>query len=446
VLASQLAQCVAGQLIGPDCEFTQVSTDTRSLTPGDLFIALKGESFDGHDYLPQALARGAAAALVEKAVSLNLTQIVVPDVYAAMGAFAAWHRQQLPDLKVIAVTGSCGKTTTKQMLSAIFSEIGPTHAAVGSFNNHIGVPLTLLALTTQHRFAVIEIGANHPHEITPLTQMAKPDVAIITIVAPVHTEGFGDVDTIAKTKAEIFDGLGDQGVAVINADDHYYSFWQQQLTQHQVLSFSMQAKADVYATDIHLIEGRGAFTLNTAKGSMAIVLPILGRHNIINALAASSAAIALNVPLPAIASGLAKMKAAKHRLHVCTGIKQAKIIDDAYNANPVAVKAALDILAHYPGEKVWVFFDMRELGDLSKAAHLEVGKIARERGVNRIFAVGEWSRLTVEAFGAGAEHFADKASLIAALKPLLHENMTILIKGSRSGALEEVVQALSAKE
>ncbi|MGA2655667.1 MAG: UDP-N-acetylmuramoyl-tripeptide--D-alanyl-D-alanine ligase, partial [Gammaproteobacteria bacterium] len=337
---------------------------------------------------------------------------------------------------------SCGKTTTKQMMNAIFSKAGPTHSAVGSFNNHVGVPVTLLGLSQEHRYAVIEMGANHPHEISPLTQMAKPDVAIITIVAPVHTEGFGDVDTIAKTKAEIFEGLGPKGVAIINQDDHYFSFWQQLLKHQPVLRFSSQTKADVFATDIRLEFGCPVFMLNTPKGKIEIQLPILGRHNVINALAAASAAIALDIPLPLIAEGLAHMQPAKHRLHVCKGINGATIIDDAYNANPLAVKAALDILAGYQGEKVWVFFDMKELGKLAHEAHQEVGQIAREKGINRIFAVGEHARITVNAFGEGAQFFANKADLIHALKPQLHKNMTILIKGSRSGALEEVVKAL----
>ncbi len=439
---SELAHIISGQLNGNDVEFQGFSTDSRTINPGELFIALKGETFDGHDHLAQVLSKNAACALVEKAQAIDLPQIIVADTYQALATWAAWHRAQLPDIKVIAVTGSCGKTTTKQMMSAIFAKAGPTFAAIGSFNNHIGVPVTLLGLTKAHRFAVIEIGANHPHEISPLTQMAKPDVAIITIVAPVHTEGFGDVDTIAKTKAEIFEGLGPKGVAVVNQDDHYFSFWQQLLKNQPVLRFSTHNKADVFASDISLEFGCPAFMLNTPKGNIRIQLPILGRHNVINALAAASAAVALDVPLALIAEGLAHMQPAKHRLHVCKGINGATIIDDAYNANPLAVKAALDILADYPGEKVWVFFDMKELGALAHDAHQEVGMLAREKGINRIFALGEHARITVDAFGEGGQHFTHKADLITALKPLLHKNMTILIKGSRSGALEEVVKAL----
>jgi UDP-N-acetylmuramoyl-tripeptide--D-alanyl-D-alanine ligase len=441
VKAKELIPLVHGQPINQDVTFQGFSIDTRTLLPGNLFIALKGETFDGHDYLQQAKEKGAVLALVSKLQDVDIPQIIVKDTYQALGDWASYHRAQLPNIKVVAVTGSCGKTTTKQMLSAIFSQVGPTHAAQGSFNNHIGVPLTLLGLTPEHQFAVIEIGANHPNEITPLTRMAKPDVSIVTIIAPVHTEGFGSVDMIAKTKAEIFSGLNDQGVAVINADDHYYPFMQQQVKNHKVLSFSLH-HADIYASDITLQYGCAGFLLHTPKGNVSIQLPILGRHNVINALAAASAAIALDVPLPLIAQGLAKMQPAKHRLHMFTGLNQARIIDDAYNANPLAVHAALDILASYPGEKVWVFFDMRELGDLANAAHEEVGLAAQEKGIDRIFAVGELSPITVAAFGEGAMHFADKASLIAALKPLLHKDMTILIKGSRSGALEEVVNAL----
>lgn len=444
--ATQLAALVEGRLIGQEVLCQDFSIDSRTLKPGNVFIALKGEAFDGHDYVQSAQAKGAALAIVERELPIDIPQIVVADTYQALSAWAAWHRQQLTNIRVIAVTGSCGKTTTKQMLGAIFAECGPTHAAQGSFNNHIGVPLTLLGLNSSHQFAVIEIGANHPQEILPLTKIAKPDVAIITLVAPVHTEGFGDVDTIAKTKAEIFAGLSATGVAVINADDHYYPYWQKLLKNQPILSFSMTQKADVYATDIHLKDGCGAFLLNTPSGNIHIELPILGRHNIINALAAASAAVALKIPLPAIAQGLAHMTPAKHRLHICEGWQHAKIIDDAYNANPLAVDAALDILANHAGEKVWVFFDMKELGALANSAHENAGFAAREKGIDRIFAVGELSKLTVAAFGEGAQHFADKDSLIAALKPIMHQDMTILVKGSRSGALEEVVDALCIRE
>ncbi len=452
--ASQLALLTGGKLEGADVEFNGLSTDSRTIIPGNLFIANKGETLDGHDYIQPALEKGATVALVTRKQPIPITQIIVPDTYQALGTWAAKHRAQLPSLEVIAVTGSCGKTTTKQMLGSIFSEVGPTIAATGSYNNHVGVPVTLLSLTPEHRFAIIEMGANHPHEIAPLTQMAKPDVAIITIIAPVHTEGFGDVDTIAETKTEIFDGLNPNGTAIINADDAYYPYWQKKLTAprhcerseaiqvHRVLSFSSQNKADVYATDIQLKSGCAAFLLHTPYGEVPIQLPILGRHNVANALAGASAAVALKVPLDKIAHGLAHMQSAKHRLHVCRGYNQALIIDDAYNANPLAVKAALDILAEHPGEKVWVFFDMKELGNLAIEAHQEVGRFAKQKGVSRIFALGELSQLTVEAFGEGAEHFANKKALIDALKPQLHQNMTILIKGSRSGALEEVVQAL----
>lgn len=439
---SLLAQIISGELHGPDVEFQGFSTDSRTIEAKQLYIARVGEALDGHEFLADVAKKGASAAIVQTLQNVNIPQIVVANTDKAFAAWAAWHRAQFPEVKVIAVTGSCGKTTTKQMMSAIFSKAGPTHAAVGSFNNHVGVPLTLLGLTKEHRFAVIEMGANHPNEITPLTQMAKPDVAMITIVAPVHTEGFGDVDTIAKTKAEIFQGLGSQGVAIINQDDPYFSYWQDLIKNKRQLHFSTQNKADVYATDITLNFGCPEFILHTPKGQIKIQLPILGRHNVINALAAASAAVALDIPLEIIADGLAHMQPAKHRLHVCQGVNGATIIDDAYNANPLAVKAALDILSGYPGEKVWVFFDMKELGALSHEAHQEVGQIAREKGIKRIFAVGEHARVTVNAFGDGAQFFANKADLIKALKPQLNKNMTILIKGSRSGALEEVVKAL----
>jgi UDP-N-acetylmuramoyl-tripeptide--D-alanyl-D-alanine ligase len=444
VKASQLADLVSGKLHGTDVEFQGFSTDSRHIKPGQLYIARIGEALDGHQFLADVHKKGATAALVQTKQNIDIPQIVVPNTDKAFATWAAWHRSQFPDIKVIAVTGSCGKTTTKQMMSAIFSKAGPTLAAEGSFNNHVGVPMTLLGLTAAHRYAVIEMGANHPHEISPLTHMAKPDVAMITIVAPVHTEGFGDVDTIAKTKAEIFEGLDKNGVAIVNHDDHYYDFWKQLLKNQPTLSFSTHDnKADIFASDIKLEYGCAAFLLNTPKGTIQIQLPILGRHNVINALAAASAAIALNIPLDLIAQGLAHMQPAKHRLHVCKGINGATIIDDAYNANPLAVKAALDILADYPGEKVWVFFDMKELGALAHEEHAAVGRKARENGVARIFALGEHAKITVDAFGDGAEHFVNKADLINALKPHLHKNMTILIKGSRSGALEEVVKALT---
>ena len=441
---SQLERILSATRLGEDATFTGFSTDSRTLQPGELFIALEGENFDGHNFLREVKARGAVAALVSKPqYDCALSQIIVSDTRRALAVWARWHRMQFPQVRIVGITGSCGKTTTKEMLAAIFSIQGETLAAHKSFNNDIGVPLTLLQLNASHRYAVLEIGANHPHEIAPLARLADLDAAIITCVAPVHIEGFGDLQTIAVTKGEIFQGLKQAGVAILDREDDFYSFWQQSLRTHPILSFGCVNEADVRATDIHLdAEGKAKFTLNIGHDHTTIELPLLGRHNIYNALAASTAAYALGVPLRAIKQGLEHMQPAAHRLQTLTGRQGVHIIDDCYNANPTAVKAALEILSRAKGERVWVFFDMRELGNMSEEAHRQVGLYAKKLGIQRLFAVGELSRLTVESFGEGAAHFADQTELLTALQEILHPNMTVLVKGSRSGRLEKIVEAI----
>lgn len=442
---SQLERILSATRLGEDTSFTGFSTDSRSIQPGELFVAIEGENFDGHTFLREVKARGAAAALVSKPqYDCAIPQIIVADTRRALAVWARWHRMQFPQVRVVGITGSCGKTTTKEMLAAIFSTQGETLAARKSFNNDIGVPLTLLQLSDQHRYVVLEIGANHPHEIAPLARLADLDAAIITGVAPVHIEGFGDLQTIAVTKGEIFQGLKQAGVAILNREDDFYHFWQQNLRMHPILSFGCVKEADVHATDISLsAQGQAKFILHIGNDNVAIQLPLLGRHNIYNALAASAAAYAMGVPLRAIKQGLENMQPAAHRLQVLTGRQGVHIIDDSYNANPLAVKAALEILSRASGERVWVFFDMRELGHMAEDAHRQVGAYAKKLGIQRLFALGELSRLTVEAFGEGAMHFADQTQLLDALQGILRPGMTILIKGSRSGRLEKIVEAIA---
>lgn len=443
---SEILQTVNGQLIGSDVEFKSVSSDTRKLNPGELFIAWKGENFDGHDYVAAAQQKGAVAALVSKKIAADIAQVIVADVPKALGQLAAHHRQQLKHIPLIALTGSCGKTTTKEMLRAILLECGPTLANETSFNNEIGVPLTLLQLTNQHRYAVIEMGANHPGEIAYLTSLAKPNVAFINNVAPAHLEGFGSVEGVARAKSEIFQGLSDDGTAIINADDKFADWIKERVRVKNIFTFGIKNKADFFATNISLdTEQHCSFTLHTPKGETTIRLTVLGQHNMLNALAAAAAAFAVGADLKAIQQGLQKTQPVYGRLVTKQGHNGARLFDDTYNANPFSIRAALEVLAKYPGEKIFVMGDMRELGTDAEKLHYEVGQCAKQLGINSLYACGELTRATVKSFGDGAQHFATQSDLSAAVKNIMRENVVVLVKGSRGMKMENVVAELIQK-
>ena len=443
---AEAAQPLNARLVGQDREFRGCSTDSRKLNSGELFIALRGQRFDGHDFVMEAERAGAGAALVEAAPpSATLPLLLVPDTRKAMGALAAHWRARF-DIPVIAITGSNGKTTVKELVSSILSRRAPVSATRGNLNNDIGVPITLFALGEEHRFAVVEMGANHKGEIAYLTRMARPTVAVITQCAPAHLEGFGSIEGVARAKAEIFEGLPAGGTAVINADDHYADLWRGTGTGLRRLSFGMDRPADVTVRDLRPDFGfeQARFTLVTPRGAVDVMLPLPGRHNIMNALAAAACAEAVGVSLEEIRSGLESMRPVKGRLQSKPGFRRSRILDDSYNANPASLRAALDVLREYPGRRWLVLGDMGELGLDAADMHHDAGEAARECGVEQLFAFGDLSRKAAEGFGAGARHFASLEDLVRAVRAELAPEVTVLVKGSRAMAMERIVDALCA--
>lgn len=440
---SEAARVLEAKHVGRDAGFAGVSTDSRALERDNLFVALHGPHFDGHAFLDQAMQRGAAAALVDRAVETALPSLRVQDTRTGLGQLAAaWRaRHTMP---LVAVTGSNGKTTVKEMIAAILGQRGPLLVTQGNLNNDIGVPLTLLRLERTHRHAVIEMGANHPGEISYLTRIARPTVALITNAGPAHLEGFGSIEGVARAKGEIYQGLSMGGIAVINSDDVYAPLWRELADAHRMMTFGLQAPADVRAEWRQESSG-SALQLLTPEGATEVKLSLPGRHNVMNALAAAAAALAAGAALSDIKKGLEAMRPVHGRLERTTGIKGAELIDDTYNANPASLQAALDVLAACATRKWLVLGDMGELGEDAAALHERAGEWARAAGVEALYATGELSRHAARAFGAGSEHFANHAALIAALTGRLErENggVTILVKGSRSAHMEEVVAAL----
>lgn len=439
---SELAKILDAPLQGHDALISSISTNTRELLPGQLFVALKGDQYDAHDFLQSACDKKAGGAIISSEGSWPIPTIKVADTRLALGKIASYHRNHY-SLPVIGVTGSCGKTTTKTMLASILNQMGPTLAPVRSFNNEVGVPLTLLQLIKEHQYAVIEMGANHPGEISYLSGMAQQNVAVITNIAPAHLAGFGDINGVAKAKGEIYEALPDEGVAIINEDDDFAATFRRQLNGKRIISFGIKNSADIVATNIHLDdEGRAYFDVTFPAGKFKIHLPILGIHNVMNALAAIAASFAVEATTQAMVTGLNQFDPVNKRLIKYQGYQGYCVIDDTYNANPLSVTAALKMLTHGAGEKIFVFGDMAELGKDEERFHIEVGQQARELGINRLYACGKLSQLTATAFGENGFYFKDQASLIEALKDVLHAKATVLIKGSRSSQMENVVQAL----
>ncbi|NKB38923.1 MAG: UDP-N-acetylmuramoyl-tripeptide--D-alanyl-D-alanine ligase [Gammaproteobacteria bacterium] len=442
---SEAAQSLQADVTGTDIQFSGCSTDTRTLSSGELFIALRGDNFDGHDFIEQAITTGAVAAMVDrKPENESIPTLFVEDTRRAMGDLAAAWRNKL-ELPIIAVTGSNGKTTVKEMLAAILSQQADVLSTKGNLNNDIGVPLTLFSLSQEHKYAVIEMGANHSGEIERLSSITRPDVAVITLCAPAHLKGFGSIDGVAKAKAEIYSGLQKEGVAIINADDDYADFWLEKVSDYKRLTFSIENPADVNARNIHMNKTNNypVFTLSTACAEIQIELAVFGVHNVYNALAAAACCVALNIPLQQIQAGLQSFQAVNGRMQGLAGKNNCFIINDTYNANPASMQAAINT-ATAAGKPCWlVIGDMGELGDISNSAHRQVGENARAAGVERLYALGPMSKHAADGFGAGAFHFEDMQALIKTLNAELESELTVLIKGSRSMAMEQVVQALS---
>ena len=438
---SAIAVWTHGRLLGGDAEITGVAIDTRKLQPGDLFVAIKGERADGHDYLDEAAARGAVAALVTRKVDSELPQVLVNDAELALGDLASAVRAQR-DVRVVGITGSNGKTTVKTLVASILSRHGRTHVSAGNFNNELGLPLSLLSMPQDTEYAVFEMGAGKPGDIAYLAAIARPDIGLVTLIAPAHLARMGSIEGVAETKGALYQALPADGIAIINADDAFASFFGGLAGARRQLRFGLDQPADVGADIIEQRVDGSRFVLSTPHGDAEVALPLPGRHNIANALAATAVALALEVPLETIVTGLEQVPGVAGRLRRETMDGGWTLIDDSYNANPSSMAAAIDTLLLAGGERWLVLGDMAELGADARALHAGIGARARERGVDRLFAVGPFGVATVEAFGAGGEHFDDKAALIAALKSRVHAGVTCLVKGSRSAGMEQVVAAL----
>jgi UDP-N-acetylmuramoyl-tripeptide--D-alanyl-D-alanine ligase len=426
-------------------EFHGISIDSRTLKPDNLFVAIAGMHVDGHDFIDQAYKNGASAALVTRHVESPLPQLKVSDITEALGKLSAAWRQQF-DLPVIAVTGSNGKTTLKNMIAAIMvaachDNTNQVLATQGTLNNHLGLPLTLARLSREHRYAVVELGMNHFGEIEYLTHMARPQVAIITNAAACHLEGVGDVEGVARAKAEIFSGLASNGIAVLNRDDAFFTFWLESLGQRHYLTFGFHPDADISVIPRGTTEA-GHIAMRTPKGNLDINLPLLGHHNIQNALAAVAATLVIGIDPDAIKKGLESIQPAPGRLQLHILPNGVKIIDDTYNANPFSLQAAVNTLATFAGKKILVLGDMKELGGEAKTLHYQAGQAIRQAGIDYLFTYGELSASTAQAFGEGAYHFSEQDKLVNALKPFLYNQTTILVKGSRSMRMEKVVSGL----
>lgn len=446
VTLSQLAGILGGELKGNDLSLDAVTTDTRKLTPGCLFVALKGERFDAHDFAEQAKEGGAGALLVSRPLAVDLPQVIVQDTRLAFGELAAWVRAQVP-ARVVALTGSSGKTSVKEMAAAMLSQCGNTLYTAGNLNNDIGVPMTLLRLTADVDYAVIELGANHQGEIAWTVGLTRPEAALVNNLAAAHLEGFGSLAGVAKAKGEIFTGLPENGIAIMNADNNDWLNWQNIIGDRKVWRFSPNAaNSDFTATNVHVTSHGTEFLLQTPGGSIDVLLPLPGRHNIANALAAAALSMAVGATLEAIKTGLANLKAVPGRLFPVQLAENQLLLDDSYNANVGSMTAAVQVLSEMPGYRVLVVGDMAELGAESEVCHVQVGEAAKAAGIDCVLSSGKLSKAISDASGVG-EHFADKPALIARLQTLIAEQqiITILVKGSRSAAMEEVVRALQEK-
>jgi UDP-N-acetylmuramoyl-tripeptide--D-alanyl-D-alanine ligase len=451
---SVAAKAIGAQMRGADPRFTSVSSDSRTLESGALFVALRGERFDGHGFIGAAKRRGAAAAMVNaepgsKYQDSGLPVLLVDDTRLALGRLAAHWRRQF-DLPVIAVTGSNGKTTVKEMIAAILrAHCGEssTLATEGNLNNDIGLPQTLLRLHGKHCCAVVELGMNHPGETAYLAGIAAPTVALVNNAQREHQEFMKGVADVAREHGALFSALRPGGTAVINADDEFAGYWRDLNADRlakglvKVVDFGMDKPAQVSGR--HAVADFGSeIQLRTPVGNVSVELHIDGRHNVMNALAAAAAAIAAGAGLEPIARGLEGFRAFEGRLQKKTTPSGAVVIDDSYNANPDSVRAAIDVLAASAGGTLLVLGDMGEVGAHGLDFHEEIGRYARERGIDRVFATGELSRHAVRAFGTGARHFAAVEELIGAARGEIAPTLTVLVKGSRFMRMERVIAAL----
>jgi UDP-N-acetylmuramoyl-tripeptide--D-alanyl-D-alanine ligase len=438
---AEAASSMHGKLQGDDRPFKGISTDTRTIGEGELFFALQGPNFDGRDYVGIAKQNGAAGAVVTRRTRDAIAQIEVGDTRSALGRFgAAWRRER--DVMIVGVTGSNGKTTLKELVAACLGRKAPTLATHGNLNNDIGVPLMLARIEEQHRFAVIEMGANHAGEIAYLTALAAPDVVVITNAGAAHLEGFGSIKGVSRGKGEILQDEKRPMAAVLNADDRYFDYWSSLVEDVRCISFGFSEAADVRAIDVSARVTGTDFTLHLGNDSFAVSLPLMGVHNVRNACAAAAVAHALDVDLEDIRRGLEEVSPVGGRLQPVRGVGGATLFDDSYNANPLSVKAAAEFIAALPGESWLVLGDMKELGDDAAELHREVGEAARASGVDRLFAYGDLASNAAEGFGENARWYGSLETLVDELCEGLASDVNVLVKGSRSMRMERVVDAV----
>ena len=452
---SACASALNAQLKGDNIDLTNVSIDTRSMNPGDVYVAIRGDQFDGHRFIEDALNKGASAIVADAAyevdergisTSSDSTPVLhVNDTRQALGTIASlWAEgHQVP---TIAVTGSNGKTSVKEMLASILNQQGAALATKGNLNNDIGVPLTLLSIREEHRYAVIEMGANHIGEIEALTTLVKPDVALVTNIGAAHIEGFGSIDAIARAKSEIFSGVSKGGFGVINCDDAYAAQMMEAADGLSIRTFGFSENADVQGVEKIQSSAKGAgrssIQMKTLDQTWTTPFSLLGRHNLMNALAATAAAQCLDIQQESIVAGLKSMEAVAGRLQMVIGIESSTVINDTYNANPTSTRAAIDVLAECTGDRHLILGNMAELGEDEKSLHAEIGLYAKERGVDQIWTTGKLAEYASKAF-PGGRHFYSQAELLLAIESEITAASTMLVKGSRSAQMEVVVRALT---
>lgn len=438
---SRVATVLGCSPLHSDLTFTGITTDSRQINPGMVFAALPGETFDGHDYIKQAEECGAVAVLVCREVETTLPVLLVADVLTALGQLAADWRQQCP-AKVVGITGSNGKTTVKEMIASILRQKGAVLATDGNFNNELGLPLTVFRLDTSDDYAILEMGASNPGDIAYLADLARPDIGVITNVGPAHLQGFISIEGVAQSKGELYASLPTEGTAIINAAEPWVDLWQSVNKAETISYFNGDGNVND-GGHIHARQTDDEVVICTPVGEYELQLALPGHHNLANAMAATAVCLALDASLTEIKAGLEAVKPVPGRLSLKQSQSGWTVIDDTYNANPASLYAALQVLAKQSGEPWLVLGDMKELGADSRKMHAELGEAARILGVKRLFALGDASTATVDAFGDGAVHFSSMEELIEYLHKQLRTGVACLVKGSRSMGMEHVVNAIS---
>jgi UDP-N-acetylmuramoyl-tripeptide--D-alanyl-D-alanine ligase len=445
LILSEIPHILGQPLILEDQAIQNIVIDSRLVKPGDIFVAIKGEQFDGHDFVQQAQSSGAIAVIVEKMVAgLSIPVLQVSSTVEALAQIAHAYRLRF-DIPFIGVTGSCGKTSTKALIASVLAQSGKTLATEGTLNNHLGVPLTLFRLNEDFQYAVIEMGANHPGEINALAKIVEPTVGIITNAGPVHLEGFGSVEGVQKAKGEMYENLMPEGVGIVNVDDDGAAYWLRLLQGKRIISFGLAHQADVMAENIRLNDQlQPSFDLKIYDKKIPINLPLIGVHQVSNALVAAAVGYSQGLSLEQIQKGLESAPKTEKRGILQTGYNGVWIIDDSYNANPKAFTVAVDMLMAAPNitSHILVMGDMGELGSMAAELHADVGKMAKEKGVSALYSVGKLSQAASAAFGENAFHFPDQASLVVALKDIASSEKCFLVKGSKSSHMGDVVMKL----